>query len=138
MNTPARQCRRLLAGAAVAALILSACGDDDDSADSATAEPTAEAPAATTAAPASTVPAEATGGSATAGGDVPEGGMTELGEGEGEVKPIAWAGYVEDGSTDPAVDWVTGFENDTGCQVNVTLGNTSDEMVSLMQTGEYD
>ena len=77
MNTPARHCRRLLAGAAVAALILSACGDDDDSAESATAEPTAEAPAATTAAPASTVPAEATAGSATAGGDVPEGAMTE-------------------------------------------------------------
>ncbi len=137
MNTPARHCRRLLAGAAVAALILSACGDDD-SAESATAEPTAEAPAATTAAPAETVPAEATEGSAPAGGDVPEGAMTELGEGEGEVNLIAWAGYVEDGSTDPAVDWVTGFENDTGCQVNVTLGNTSDEMVSLMQTGEYD
>ena len=38
----------------------------------------------------------------------PAGGMpTELGEGEGEVNLIAWAGYVEDGSTDPAVDWVT-------------------------------
>ena len=35
---------------------------------------------------------------------------TELGEGEGEVNLIAWAGYVEDGSTDPAVDWVTPFE----------------------------
>ena len=33
--------------------------------------------------------------------------MTELGEGEGEVNLVAWAGYVEDGSTDPEVDWVT-------------------------------
>ena len=33
--------------------------------------------------------------------------MTEVGEGEGEVNLVAWAGYVEDGSTDPDVDWVT-------------------------------
>ena len=35
--------------------------------------------------------------------------LSELGEPEGEVNLIAWAGYVEDGSTDPAVDWVTPF-----------------------------
>jgi putative spermidine/putrescine transport system substrate-binding protein len=61
-----------------------------------------------------------------------------IGEGEGEVNLIAWAGYVEDGSTDPKVDWVTDFEKETGCQVNVKLGNTSDEMVTLMRTGQYD
>ena len=60
---------------------------------------------------------------------------TELGEGEGEVNLVAWAGYVEDGSTDPKVDWVTDFEKETGCQVNVKIGNTSDEMVQLMRTG---
>ena len=64
--------------------------------------------------------------------------LTELGEGEGRVDLIAWAGYVEDGSTDPAVDWVTDFEKATGCEVNVTVGNTSDEMVTLMKSGEYD
>ena len=64
--------------------------------------------------------------------------LTEVGEGEGEVNLIAWAGYVEDGSTDPKVDWVTDFEKETGCQVNVKIGNTSDEMVQLMRTGEYD
>ena len=63
---------------------------------------------------------------------------TELGQGEGEVNLVAWAGYVEDGSTDPKVDWVTDFEKETGCQVNVKVGNTSDEMVQLMRTGEYD
>ncbi len=63
---------------------------------------------------------------------------TELGEGEGEVNLVAWAGYVEDGSTDPAVDWVSDFEKETGCKVNVKVGNTSDEMVQLMRTGEYD
>ena len=34
---------------------------------------------------------------------------TEVGEPEGELNLVAWAGYVEDGSTDPAVDWVTGL-----------------------------
>ena len=62
----------------------------------------------------------------------------EGGKGEGEVNLIAWAGYVEDGSTDPNVDWVTDFEKKTGCQVNVKIGNTSDEMVTLMRTGNYD
>jgi putative spermidine/putrescine transport system substrate-binding protein len=57
---------------------------------------------------------------------------------EGQVDLIAWAGYVEDGSTDPKVDWVTPFEEQTGCQVNTKLGNTSDEMVTLMRTGNYD
>ena len=64
--------------------------------------------------------------------------LTELGEGEGEVNLVAWAGYVEDGSTDPKVDWVTPFEKETGCQVNVKIGNTSDEMVQLMRQGGYD
>ena len=69
---------------------------------------------------------------------VPEGAPTELGEGEGEVNVVAWAGYVEDGSNDPAIDWISSFEEETGCQVNVTLGNTSDEMFTLMQTGNFD
>ena len=33
---------------------------------------------------------------------------------------------------------MTRFEEQTGCEVNVKIGNTSDEMVQLMQTGEYD
>ena len=33
--------------------------------------------------------------------------LQTLGKGEGQVNLIAWAGYVEDGSTDPKVDWVT-------------------------------
>ena len=64
--------------------------------------------------------------------------LSSLGEGEGAVNIVAWAGYVENGSTDPAVDWVTDFEKETGCKVNVKNGATSDEMVSLMKTGEYD
>ena len=68
--------------------------------------------------------------------DVPM--METLGAGEGQVNLVAWAGYVENGSTDKNVDWVTGFEKETGCKVNVKNGATSDDMVALMKTGEYD
>ncbi len=33
---------------------------------------------------------------------------------------------------------MTDFEKDTGCKVNVKLGNTSDEMVQLMSRVAYD
>jgi putative spermidine/putrescine transport system substrate-binding protein len=61
-----------------------------------------------------------------------------LGAGEGALNLVAWAGYAEDGSNDKSVDWVTPFEQRTGCTVNVKIGNTSDEMVQLMRTGQYD
>jgi putative spermidine/putrescine transport system substrate-binding protein len=64
--------------------------------------------------------------------------ISEIGEPEGELNLIAWIGYTEDGSTDPDVDWVTPFEEETGCKVNVKYGVTSDEMVQLMRTGQYD
>jgi len=64
--------------------------------------------------------------------------LSSLGDGEGAVNIVAWAGYVENGSTDPNVDWVTDFEKETGCKVNVKNGSTSDDMVALMKTGEYD
>ena len=64
--------------------------------------------------------------------------LEELGDPEGEVNILAWPGYVEDGSTDPAVDWVSDFEKDSGCNVNVKYFGTSDEAVNLMKTGEYD
>jgi putative spermidine/putrescine transport system substrate-binding protein len=61
-----------------------------------------------------------------------------LGKAEGQVNLIAWAGYVEDGSDDPKADWVHPFEQQTGCQVNVKVAGTSDDMVNLMKTGQYD
>ena len=66
------------------------------------------------------------------------GPMKQIGEGEGQVDIIAWAGYVERGETDPAYDWVTEFEKETGCKVNVKVAATSDEMVSLMNEGGFD
>ena len=68
-------------------------------------------------------------------GSADGGAMTELGENEEEVNIIAWAGYIEDGSTDKKYDWVTAYEEETGCEVNVKVAATSDEMVSLMQEG---
>jgi putative spermidine/putrescine transport system substrate-binding protein len=64
--------------------------------------------------------------------------LKKLGAGEGQLNIIAWAGYAEDGSNDKTVDWVHPFEQQTGCKVNVKVGNTSDEMVQLMRTGQYD
>jgi len=57
---------------------------------------------------------------------------------EGQVDIVAWPGYIERGETDKAYDWVTAFEKDTGCKVNVKTAGTSDEMVSLMTQGGYD
>ncbi|MGW5664832.1 ABC transporter substrate-binding protein [Streptomyces sp. NPDC003758] len=64
--------------------------------------------------------------------------QSELGRTEGQVNLISWAGYVEDGSSDPKADWVTPFEKQTGCQVHNKVAASSDEMVKLMKTGAYD
>ena len=55
----------------------------------------------------------------------------ELGEFEGELNIVNWSGFVE-----PA--WTDQFTADTGCVVNPRVAGTSDEMVQLMRTGEYD
>ena len=106
---------RLGAIAAVAALALSACGSDEKA-------------------------ATGDGGGTVAGGfKVPDlKALDALGTPEGKVSVLAWPGYVEDGSTDPAVDWVSDFEKESGCQVTVKTFGTSDEAVQLMRTGQYD
>jgi putative spermidine/putrescine transport system substrate-binding protein len=79
------------------------------------------------------------GGDDEGGGDTAAGVQEEVGESEGEVNIIAWAGYIERGDTDPKYDWVTEFEEDSGCDVKVKTAGTSDEMASLMQEGSgYD
>ena len=57
---------------------------------------------------------------------------------EGALDIVAWPGYIERGVSDKNYDWVTQFEKDTGCKVNVKTAGTSDEMVSLMTQGGYD
>ncbi len=88
---------------------------------------------------------DAGGGSGNTGSDE-QGGFTApdvpmadaLGDDEGSLSVLAWPGYAEDGSTDTSVDWVTPFEKETGCQVEVKYFGTSDEAVSLMKSGQYD
>jgi putative spermidine/putrescine transport system substrate-binding protein len=127
-----RTSKRVGAVAVSIVFLLAACGSDSDSDSSSSTEAPAgtEAPTGTEAPAGTEAPSDTTASSGTA--------ATAVGEGEGELNIIAWAGYAEDGSTDPAVDWVTPFEEATGCTVNVKTGNSSDEMVQLMQTGEYD
>src|SRR5690606_1996951 len=64
--------------------------------------------------------------------------MTAVGDGEGQVDIVAWPGYIARGETDKAFDWVTKFEEATGCKVNIKTANTSDEMVALMNEGGFD
>ena len=94
-------------------LVLAGCGDDDKKEDS-----SAQGESQTT--------------------STTDGTLQAVGAGEGAVNLIAWAGYVEKGETDPKVDWITGFEKESGCKVTTKVAGTSDEMVSLMKTGQYD
>ena len=64
--------------------------------------------------------------------------LAQLGQPEGRLNILAWPGYAENGSNDPKVDWVTPFEKETGCKVDVKPFGTSDEAVTLMKTGQYD
>ena len=70
----------------------------------------------------------------------PEAGgpLQSVGEGEGEVSIISWAGYIERGETDPNYDWVTQFEEETQCKVTNKTAATSDEMMALMNEGGFD
>ena len=102
---------KLAALGALAALVVSACGSSTDSSGgdgSGPAQP-----------PTLTAP-------------------TALGDGEGAVNILAWAGYAEDGTTDPAVNWVGPFEKETGCKANVQVADSSDSMFEKMGTGDFD
>lgn len=64
--------------------------------------------------------------------------ITAIGAPEGQVNIVAWPGYIERGETMAEFDWVTKFEEASGCKVNVKTANTSDEMVALMNEGGFD
>src|SRR3954447_18557958 len=57
--------------------------------------------------------------------------LTKVGKGEGALSLISWAGYVEP-------EWTKPFEEKTGCKVSKKVAGTSDEMVQLMRSGQYD
>ena len=75
--------------------------------------------------------------SAACGSSVPSGALTTLPAAEGKLNLVIWVGYAERGAT-AGFDWVTPFENQTGCKVSTTDGVDSPNMVSLMATGQYD
>ena len=51
---------------------------------------------------------------------------------------MAWPGYVESGLTDPLIDWVTPFEEETGCQVTFIPYSNSEEAISLTKNANFD
>jgi putative spermidine/putrescine transport system substrate-binding protein len=118
--------RRLGGAIAVAAMVAAACGQGTAS--------TAPTTGAASAAPPSQG-AEATLPPATA---VPVDVIDSIGEPEGELNLVIWAGYAEKGAVDPAYDWVTPFQEETGCTVNTTDMTDSNNGVSLIQSGQYD
>lgn len=75
---------------------------------------------------------------AACGSSVPSGALTELPAAEDELNLVIWAGYAETGTNDPAYDWVTPFEEETGCDVNTTDMTDSANGVELLQSGQYD
>ena len=140
MRRSTKTARAAMALLASLSIVAAACSDDEKT-ETTTASTEVETTIGDTVAPETTtgdtVAPDTTGG----GGEVdymwtPNADV--LAGAEGQVNIVAWAGYAEDGSTDPAYDWVSPFQEITGCSVNVTNGATSDEMVQLMQSGEYD
>ena len=112
--------RRMGGMMAVAALVAAACGPGG-----ATSGPTGAGQTSGT-------PTE--GPSAAATPELP----SSIGAGEGSLNLVIWAGYAERGASDPAYDWVTPFETQTGCKVTSQDMTDSNNGVSLMQSGEYD
>jgi putative spermidine/putrescine transport system substrate-binding protein len=76
-------------------------------------------------------------GCAASGGQA-SGKLQSLGDNEATLSLLGWPGYAEDGSNDPAYDWVTPFEEETGCQVTFKSYGTSDEALNLFKSGDYD
>ncbi|MEP6639317.1 MAG: extracellular solute-binding protein [Chloroflexota bacterium] len=130
------QTRRMLGLVASVAIIAAACsGGGTGSA----APSTAGSVAPSTAGSAAPTSAGSAGSAAPAASaaNVP----TELGSTQGQtINVLAWPGYVENGSTDKKVDWVTQFQTDTGCTVKPQIFGTSDEAYTLFSTNpeQYD
>jgi len=73
--------------------------------------------------------------SSTGGGTPKPSVPTTLGSTQGQtINVLAWPGYVENGSTDPKVDWVTDFQKSSGCTVKPQTFGTSDEAYTLFST----
>jgi putative spermidine/putrescine transport system substrate-binding protein len=130
------QHRRILTALAVTAVVVGACSSGATPAPSQSAQ--VQPPPSTAAA---SGPAASIEASAPAPSGPPPGAQASLGTGEGALNLVAWAGYVVGGTGGEQVqgyDWVTPFEQQTGCKVTVKVGLDSANMVQLMKTGQYD
>ncbi|MEV0662213.1 ABC transporter substrate-binding protein [Actinomadura luteofluorescens] len=96
---------------------------------------TARVKAATALAAAAALGAAALG--ACSGGDDKPVGVAKvvstLGPGEGTLNLLTLPGWVENGNTDPRVDWVTPFQERTGCKIGMKVVKTPEEMADLMR-----
>lgn len=59
--------------------------------------------------------------------------VSTLGPGEGALNLLTLPGSVESGGTDPRVDWVTPFQERTGCKIGMKVVKTPEEMADLMR-----
>ena len=57
--------------------------------------------------------------------------ITKVGKTEGSLNLIAWEGYTQ-------AQWVKPFTKATGCKVKPKYAGSSDEMVTLMRSGQFD
>ena len=67
--------------------------------------------------------------------------VTKIGATEGALDLIVRPGYAESGVNDAAYDWVSPFEEDTGCRVNAFEAGTSEQLsekVGAAPPGSYD
>src|SRR4051812_45092736 len=126
--------RRWWSALATTAIVVSACTSGSSSAGS----PAASGAAAS--AGGSSAAASAAGASTAASAPAPSVNLpSSVGPGEGALNLIAWAGYVVGGTGGEQIqgsDWVTPFEEASGCKVNVKVGLDSANMVQLMKTGQ--
>jgi len=91
------------------------------------------APSAAASSAGGSSPSASAAASASAGPSLPT--AADLGSTQGQsINVLAWPGYVENGSTDKTVDWVTDFQNTSGCKVNPQIFGTSDEAYTLFST----
>ena len=128
--------RKIAAALTSVVLLVGACSSGGAST-APSAAPSAAAPSA--AAPSAAAPSTAASAATSA---APSIGPAALGPGEGRLDLAAWGYYVVGGTGGEKVagapDWVTPFEQQTGCKVYVKVYGGSSDAVALMKTGEYD
>ncbi len=68
-------------------------------------------------------------------------GLSSVGAGEGTLRLLGPPGFLQDGSTDPRVDWVLSFQDRTGCNVSYTQVASAGSIPAALQlhgAGYYD